>query len=189
MSDRSGRAHEGDGCGPGIFEGDYFPGICIGQQRAQQLVVECMSRLEAAELTHQALAQQIKITDGIENLVLDELVLVPQAVFVEYTILIHHDGVIHAATQRQILRTQVFDVAHEPEGARTTDFLDEGSAGEIHAGELTPATEDRMIEVDAERYLEALEGNEGSRLAIFLDSDFTLDAYELFRCLLLFDAR
>src|SRR5690606_20790039 len=125
--------------------------------RRERLVVKRMPRLGAAGFAHQALAQQIKVTYGIESLVLYKFVLITQAVFVEYAILIHHDGVIHTATQRQILRTQILDVAHEPEGSGTTHFLDKGGAGEIHAGKLAPPPKDRMIEVDAEGYLEALE--------------------------------
>jgi hypothetical protein len=42
--------------------------------------------LEALELADQAVAQQVEVADGIEDLVLDEFVFVAKAVFVEYAI-------------------------------------------------------------------------------------------------------
>src|SRR5690606_21290857 len=178
-SDCSGGTHEGDGCGPGVFEGYDFIGIGLGQQGTQQLVVEGMTGLEAAELAYQALAQQVEVTDGIEDLVLDEFVLVTQAVFVQYAILVHHNGIVHTATQSQVLRAQVFDIPHEAEGTRTADFLDEGSTGEVDTGGLASAAEYRMVEVDAEGHLEALDGHEGCRLAVLFHGHSTLDATEL----------
>src|SRR3990167_8910378 len=102
-----------------------------------------MPRLEAAELTDQAIAQHVEIADGVEDLVLDEFVLVTQAVFVQYTKLIHHDGVIHTAAECQVLRTQELDVTHETEGARTADFLDKRRTGKAHAGRLGAVAENR----------------------------------------------
>src|SRR5690554_8053232 len=112
-----------------------------------------MTGLEAAELAYQALAQQVEVTDGIEDLVLDEFVLVAQAVFVKYAILVHHNGIVHTATQSQGLRAQVFDIPHEAEGTRPADFLDEGSTGEVETGGLASAAGYRVVEVDAQGQL------------------------------------
>ena len=54
-----------------------------------------MARLEALELADQAVAQQVEIADGVEDLVLDEFVLVTQAVLVEDTVVVQHDRVVH----------------------------------------------------------------------------------------------
>ena len=42
-----------------------------------------MTRFVAAECADQAVTQQVKVTDGIQDLVLDELVLVAQTVVVQ----------------------------------------------------------------------------------------------------------
>src|SRR5690606_24410018 len=102
-----------------------------------------MPRLEPAELANQARPKQVKVADGIEDLVFDEFVFVTQAVFIEHMVLVDHDRVLHAAAERQIVRAKKFNVAHEPEGPRTADFLDEGSTGEIHASRLGTTLEDR----------------------------------------------
>src|SRR5690606_42125576 len=125
-----------------------------------------MTGLEAAELAYQALAQQVEVTDGIEDLVHDEFVFVTQAVFVQYALLVHHNGIVRTATQSLVLRAQVFDIPHEAEGTRTADFPDEGSTGEVDTGALASAAEYRMVEVQAEDQLEALEGHEGCRLRV-----------------------
>ena len=140
------------------------------------------------EFTDQAIAQQVQVTDGIQDLVFDELVLVAQAVLVEHALLVHHDGVLDAAAQGQVVGAQEFDVAHETEGAGATDFLDERGTGEIHAGGLGPAVEDRVVEIDLEADLEAVEGPEGGTLVAIDDRDFALDADELLRRVLLLQA-
>ena len=57
------------------LEHHLFPGGGIRQQRPQQLVVEGVPGLVPAELADEAMAEQVQIADGIEDLVLDELVL------------------------------------------------------------------------------------------------------------------
>ncbi|MNF84733.1 hypothetical protein D3C84_671090 [compost metagenome] len=110
---------------------------------------------------------------------LDELVLVTQAVFVQHAVLIHHDGVIHAAAECQVLRTEELDVTHETEGARAADFLDERSTGKIHAGRLGAVAEHRVIEIDLEAHLETIERHEGGALVALLDRHFAKDTDEL----------
>src|SRR5690606_14112197 len=113
-------------------------------------VVQRVPGLVALELADQAVTQQIEVANGVEDLVLDELIFVTKTIFIEHIELIDNDGVVHAATQRQVLRTQVFDITHETEGAGATDFLDEGGAGKVDTGRLGTSTEHRMIEIDLE---------------------------------------
>jgi hypothetical protein len=47
--------------------------------------------------------EQVQITDGIQHLVLDELVLETQTVRIDDAVFVHHDGIVQAPTQRQPL--------------------------------------------------------------------------------------
>ncbi len=49
----------------------------------------------------QRLAHDVQVTDGVEDLVLDELVLVAQAIGVEHLEIVHHDRVVQTAPQAQ----------------------------------------------------------------------------------------
>ena len=53
------------GGGRRILENHFFPRGFIGQQLAQQAIVDGMSGFVAMEGTDQAMAQQIQITNGI----------------------------------------------------------------------------------------------------------------------------
>jgi len=85
-----------------FLEGHDFPAVPAGNQLAQQQVIERVTRFVPAELTDEGLAQQIQITDRIEDLVLDELILVAETVFVEYAVVADGDGIVHAGTEREI---------------------------------------------------------------------------------------
>src|SRR5690606_11348846 len=148
-----------------------------------------MSGLEAAELASQSLAWQVGVTDRRADLVRDELGLVTQAASAHYAIVVNHNGIAPTATPSQGLRSHVSDIPHEAEGTRTADFLDEGSTREVDTGGLASAAEYRMVEVDAEGHLEALEGHEGCRLAVLFHGHFTLDANELLGRVLFLDPR
>src|SRR5690606_33000187 len=141
-----------------------------------------------AEFADKAVAQQVEVANGIENLVLDEFVLVAEAVFVEHAKFVNHDGVVHAAAERQVVRTQELDVAHETEGACAAHFLDEGRAGKVDAGGLGTTTEHRMIEIDLEAHLETVEGQEGGALVALLHCHFAQHTDELLGCVLFFQA-
>ncbi|KPX63191.1 Uncharacterized protein ALO39_05539 [Pseudomonas syringae pv. lapsa] len=171
-----------------MLESHHFPSVFLLDQRAQQTVVQCMPRFETPELTNQAVAQQVEVTDGVEDFVFDEFVLVPQAVFVQYTVLVDHDGVFHAAAECEVVLAQVLDITHEPEGPGTADFLHEGSAGKVHACTLGAVTEDGVIEIDLETDLEPFERHEGSAFTALLHCDFTQDTDEFLRLVLFFQA-
>src|SRR6185295_13853823 len=96
------RLHVGDGRVRGFLERHRFPRGGIGNQLAQQLVVELVTGLVAAELADEAVAEKIEVTDRIEDLVLHELVLVAQAVFVEHAEVVEHDRVVEVAAEREI---------------------------------------------------------------------------------------
>ena len=128
-----------------------------------------MPGLVAAELADEAVPEQVQVADRIEDLVLHELVLVAQAVLVEHAEVIQHDGVVEVAAEGEVARAHRLKVAHEAEGARAADFLEEGGRREIHRGALRAALEDRVVELDLEVDLEAVEGIELRPLVAVLD--------------------
>src|SRR5690606_39469261 len=81
------------------------------------------------------------------------------------------------------------DVLHEAEGTGPADLLDEGGGGEVDLGAGGRLVEDRVVEVDREADLEALEGLEAGPLVAVLDLDRLLDADEALGLVLLLDAR
>src|SRR5690606_23550780 len=115
---------------------------------------------------------------GVQDLVLDELVLVAEAVLVEHPVIVQDDGVVHRAAQGQVPLAQELDVLHEAEGTGPADLLDEGGGGEVDLGAGGRLVEDRVVEVDREADLEALEGLEAGPLVAVLDLDRLLDADE-----------
>src|SRR5687768_17970871 len=107
----------GDRCQLLVLETDFFPGRRVRKHRTQQLVVQLVARLVAVERADEAVPEQVQVADRIEDLVLDELVLVAQAVLVEDPIVVEHDRVVHRAAQREVALAQHLDVAHEAERA------------------------------------------------------------------------
>src|SRR5690554_5879182 len=125
------------------------------------------------------MAQQVKVTDGIEHLVLDELIVVAQAPLVNDTILINYDGIVETTAQGKIIGTQIFKITHEAESAGPGNFLDEGGGREVHHGRLFLLFEDRVVEFDGKRDFKALVRQETCFLALLLDNHFALDANKL----------
>src|SRR3569832_582867 len=148
-----------------------------------------MTGLIPTERADQAPAEQKEIADRVEHLVLDELVVVPQAVFVENTAIVNHYGVVEAAAEREVLFAQQLDIAGKTEGARATHFFNERRSGKIHDRFLAAALEYRMIEVDGERHLEAFKGIEARPLVALVHFHGLLDADKTLRRVLLFHAR
>ena len=58
------------------------------------IVIEGMAGLIGFELTDKAVAQQVEVANGIENLVLDEFVFVAQAIFIQHAVLVNDNGVV-----------------------------------------------------------------------------------------------
>ena len=55
-----------------------------------------MTRLESAILANEAVAKEIQVTNRIEHLVLNELVIVSEASIVKDLVIINDNRVIHA---------------------------------------------------------------------------------------------
>ena len=96
-----------------VLEAHLFPRTRFSQQCPQQLVVQLVARLVAVERADEAVSQEIQIADCVEDLVFDELVLVAQTNFVQNSVVVQHDRVVHRSAEREVLFAQHFDVAHE----------------------------------------------------------------------------
>ena len=161
----------------------------MAEQFAQQQVIQAVSGFVAGEGSDQAVPKQIKIANSVKNLVLHEFIGVAQTVLIQNAVAVDHDGIIHAATERQPALPKCLDVPHEPEGSRTTDFLDEGSRGKIDTGRLNVFAEGGVIEIDGEAHLEPFIGLEAGPFVAILNTDRFFDANEALRSILLFHAR
>jgi hypothetical protein len=63
----------------------------------------------------------MQVADGVQDLVLDELVVVAQAVGIEHAVVVDDDHVVHAAAQAQAAGAHHLHVLGEAEGARACD--------------------------------------------------------------------
>ncbi len=118
-----------------------------------------MTRLVGAQFADEAVSQEIDIADGIKNFVNDEFIGVAQPVFVEDSVIVEHDRIIHTAPEREISLAQCFDIAQETEGARAAHFLEERCRRKIDSGLLGNLVEYRMIELDLKVHFEPIERN------------------------------
>src|SRR5690606_36702509 len=103
------------------LERDDLPVVLARTQRSREVVVQGMARLAGHIAGQKRLADQVQVADRVQDLVLDELVLVAQAVAVEYAVFVHDDGVVQAAAPGQPGRAQGLDLVDEAEGARARD--------------------------------------------------------------------
>src|SRR5450830_2086989 len=102
------------------------------------------------------MTNQIKIANGVENLVAHEFIVVTQAIGIENPIFIHDNSVFKRTSTRQSHAAQGFHILHETEGASASDFLDVGFETEIHLGNLPCTIDSRMIEFDEKLEFETI---------------------------------
>ncbi len=147
-----------------------------------------MAGLEAFVGPQHLCTGEVKIADGIEDLMAHEFVGVTQAVFVEHAELVQHDGVVHRTAQAQVALAHVFQVAHETEGTGARDFLDIGGGGEIDLRARLLGRNHRVVKLDGEAQLVAFIRGEAGDLVAFGDFHRLEHADEALRCVLLGDA-
>ena len=140
------------------------------------------------EESDEAVAEQVQVADGVQHLVLDELVLVPQPVLVEDTVVVHDDGVVEVTAESEVVVAQALQIAHESERPRTADFLHEGGGRKVHRRLAHAPVKGGMVELDRERDLEALERFETRPLVPVLHGYRLPDSDELLGRVLLLDA-
>ena len=116
--------------------------------------------------------QEIKVSDRIQNLVFHKFIGAAQTVFVQNTIIIHHDSVVHAASQGQSAFAQGFDIAHETEGSRPAHFLHEGRRGKVDAGRLHVLAKRRVFEINGKRDFETFVRFETGPFVAVFDLEF-----------------
>jgi len=115
-----------------------------------------VARAKRAVGREQGLAHKVQISHGVENLVLDEFVVVAQATRIENLVVIHHDGIVQAAAQRQTTRAHCFHVAREPKSACACDVAAVVAAAQIKLHALPGGIHCRVVKIDFETELEAV---------------------------------
>src|SRR6476661_6247021 len=83
--------------------------------RSRVRIVQRVSGLERSVLADQRAAEQVEITNRVQHLVLDELVVVTKAFGVEHARLVEDDRILQTAAQREPRRAHRLDVLHEAE--------------------------------------------------------------------------
>ena len=101
-----------------VLERHHLPRIRLVEQLAQQQVVHGVAGAKGAVGGQQRLANQIQVAHGVENFVLYKLVVLAQAIGIEHFVVVHDDGVIEPAAQRQAVGTHHFNVFGKAKGAR-----------------------------------------------------------------------
>src|SRR5581483_3038886 len=86
-----------------------------------------------------------EITEQVEDLVANELIAEAELA-VHDTLIIEHDAVFDRPAARQTGSAKLLDIAHETEGARRCDLLQEVVVIEVELHRL--AADDRMVEID-----------------------------------------
>src|SRR5690606_31416007 len=132
------------------------------------------------------MTDQVEITDGVKNLVFDELVFKPQAIGIKNAVFVHDDGIVQTAAAGQPDGTQGLDFTGEPEGSGARNGLDVGVLLEIDLGEIRRGINGRVLEIDGKGQGKAIVGLETGPLGIlaftFAHFDGLEHAQELLRC-------
>ena len=134
------------------------------------------------------MAEQVEIADRVEHLVLHELVVVTEPVGIQHAVLVHHDGVVETAAEREALGTHALDLVHETEGPGAAHFLHVRVRREIDDNPVTRRIEGRMAEVDRELETESVVRIEPCPLVTMTHLDGLADADEALGSVLLLDA-
>ncbi|SPA45666.1 conserved hypothetical protein [Cupriavidus taiwanensis] len=169
-------------------EGDQLVGFLVGEQRAQQLVVQAMAGFVRHIGADQRMAHHVQVADRIQDLVAHELVAVAQFLVVEHAVLVQHDRVVQAAAARQAHFAQGLDLVRKAEGAGAGNLAHVAGVGEIDREGLAGLVDRRVAEVDGERQLEAEERLQPRQLVAFAHFHRLLHADEGLGRILLLDA-
>ena len=134
-----------------------------------------MTRLVGRKFADDWVADQIEVANGIQHLVLYELIGITQTICVEDAIFIEYDGIFQAAPQGKPVLTQELDFLRKAEGTGPRDIARITLLGKIKAHLLAGTIDGRMIENNGEIELEALIGRQAGNFVAFLDLDRLLD--------------
>ena len=116
------------------------------QKLTHHLRVQGVSGLVCHNVPDDRHAREGEIADEVEDLVPDELILVPEAFFVQHRIPGKGHGIVQGSPLGQAVRLQGFDVAQEPEGARIGHLAQERLFRRQVLEALLP--EHGMVEID-----------------------------------------
>ena len=106
-----------------VVEHDFLVGLGLLEQPPQQQVVEPVTALEARELADQTRTEQVEVAERVEHLVPHELVAETQAVFIQHAVVVHHDRVVEAASERALACARSLEILQEAERPCAADLL------------------------------------------------------------------
>ena len=104
------------------------------------------------------LAGDVQVANGVQDLVLDELVVVAQAVAVEHAVVIDNDDVVHVAAQAEAAGAHHLHVLGEAEGAGACDVALVDAGGKVELDAPAGGVHGGVVELDLEAELVAVEG-------------------------------
>lgn len=81
------------------------------QHRLEQAVIQRMAGLVTRERANQAVTQEVKIANRVQNLVFDKFIFVTQAFLVQDAVIVYHHSIVHATAQGEAIVAQHFNIA------------------------------------------------------------------------------
>src|SRR5215471_3250517 len=114
----------------------------------------CMTRANAAESSDDRAAGEVEITEGVEQLMANELVGITQAASVQYMIAIDHDDVIERSAATEPRCSQTVHFVEKAKCTRAADLRFERRCIELHAYVLLAYQ--RVGEIDFEAHRKAV---------------------------------
>ena len=124
----------------------HRPGRRIGDQRAQDRVIELVAAADRLVRTEQRRSGKRQIADGVERLVPDEFVGIAQPFRIEQAVIGDDQCVLQRSAERVTCAPQLRHVLHEPKRARARDFAAECRGVDVKRDRLL--ADQRMREVD-----------------------------------------
>src|SRR5687767_4176706 len=102
--------------------------------------------------------QDLQVAQKVEDLVTHQLGREAEVVLVQDLIVTDDDRIAQVAAANQPRRLELLDLVEEPESAGWGDFPFEDLGSDLERFELM--SHERMVEVDGERYLQPIRGQE-----------------------------
>src|SRR5581483_10895690 len=110
----------------------------IGEERAQQLLVERVAGTDAVEVADDRRAREIEIAERVQHFVPHELVDIAEAFAIEHFVAADHHRIVERSAPSQSGGAKLIDLVEEAEGASATDMRLE-AVGIDGDGDVLPA--------------------------------------------------
>src|SRR5690625_193328 len=135
------------------------------------------------------MTNQVQIPNRIQYFMFDKLILIAQAIRIEYPILIHHDSVIQTAPTGQTGSAHGLHISGKAKGTCPRYGFDVGILTKIHLGKVGRGVDRRVLKINGKLQHKTFVGLQTGPLAILAAALLYLYGLEhtqkLFGCLLL----